>query len=237
MGAISRPAFHGRGESARKIETYSQIDRLPVIGVFPQGEPSNDDERKRSWEGAPYASGTDDVRFVRDLLDHLQRTHSIDPRRVYATGKSNGAGFAALLACRMADRIAAIAPVAGAYYPIVPDCHPARPVAVLEFHGTGDPVIAYDGDEKKGVPPIPTWLDEWARRDGCTRGPIVFFQSDDIAAERWSDCAPHATIEHYRIMGGGHTWPGATAESGPGKTTRTVDATEILWRFFTEHPL
>ncbi len=230
-------AFHGRGESAKKIEAYSQIGNLPVIAVFPEGLPGKDSSNKRSWQGAPYSAPVDDVQFVRDLLDHLEATLHVDATRVYATGKSNGGGFAALLACRMADRIAAVAPVAGAYYPMVPDCQPSRPMPVLEFHGTGDPVIAYDGDAKKGVPPIPAWLSDWARRDGCTRGPDVFFRKADITEERWSGCRGGSVVEHVRIDGGGHTWPGSAIESGPGETTHTIDATALIWQFFGEHPL
>ncbi|WP_394828175.1 alpha/beta hydrolase family esterase [Pendulispora albinea] len=230
-------AFHGRGESARKIQSYAGLDGLPAIVGYPQGEPSKDEADKRSWQGAPYAAGADDVQFVRDLLEHLQRTRAVDPKRVYATGKSNGGGFAALLACRMADRIAAVAPVAGAYYPPSPPCQPSRPVPVLELHGTEDPVIAYEGNAKKGVPPIGTWLRGWAERDGCTRGPTVFMSQADITAERWSGCAGGSAVEHYRIAGGGHTWPGATVSSGPGATTHTIDAAKVLWSFFIEHPL
>jgi poly(3-hydroxybutyrate) depolymerase len=36
----------------------------------------------------------------------------------------------------------------------------------------------------------------------------------------------------FRMTGGGHTWPGALADSGPGGTTTTISATDVMWAFF-----
>ena len=91
------------------------MDALPALVAYPQGTVGTDD--RPSWQGAPYSSGADDVRFTSDLLDRLEADLCVDPGRVYASGKSNGAGFAGLLACRLADRLAAVAPVAGAGRP------------------------------------------------------------------------------------------------------------------------
>ncbi|MGH3631566.1 MAG: alpha/beta hydrolase family esterase, partial [Sciscionella sp.] len=91
-------AFHGRKGDGSDIEAYSGIDALDAIAVYPRGLPGADD--KTAFEGAPYSPPSDDVLFVSDLLDHLQHTLCVDPDRIYATGKSNGGGFTALLACR-----------------------------------------------------------------------------------------------------------------------------------------
>jgi polyhydroxybutyrate depolymerase len=42
---------------------------------------------------------------------------------------------------------------------------------------------------------------------------------------------------NYRIVGGGHTWPGATVPSGPGRTTDSTDAAQVMEAFFASHPL
>jgi polyhydroxybutyrate depolymerase len=86
----------------------------------------------------------DDVGFIKALLQVLPSRMCIDPSRIYATGVSNGGGFAARLGCELSSQIAAIAPVAGGYRSLDP-CHPDRPVAVLEIHGTADTVVPYDG--------------------------------------------------------------------------------------------
>ena len=60
-------------------------------------------------------------------LDRMERASCIDSSPVYANGVSNGGGFTARLGCEMADRLAAIAPVAGGYDPLK-RCKPARPL-------------------------------------------------------------------------------------------------------------
>jgi polyhydroxybutyrate depolymerase len=82
-------------------------------------------------------AGVDDVAFIRALIDRVTRQYAIDPHRVYAAGMSNGAMMTELLGCRLANGVAAIAPVAGPMpEPLEAGCRPARPVPVLEIHGT-----------------------------------------------------------------------------------------------------
>src|SRR5205814_3358644 len=97
-------------------------------------------------------TGTD-LQFVRNLLDELDRTLCVDDRRIYATGYSNGAFLSSAIACVLADRVAAIAPVAGVLS--LPGCAPSRPIPVIAFHGTADPIVTYDGTVGKGLGNIP----------------------------------------------------------------------------------
>ena len=229
-------AFHGRKGSGTQIEGFTGISALPAIAVYPQGLPGAED--KTAWQGAPYASSADDVLFVSDLLTELQRTLCVDPARIYVTGKSNGGGFAGVLACRLSRRIAATAPAAGAFYAGgEAGCDPRRAVPVLDFHGTADSIVNYEGEPDNGLPALSDWLSAWAERDGCDNEPETIFAKDDVTAFEWTGCRGNATVVHYRITGGGHTWPGELADSGPGHVTQTISATEVMWRFFLDHPL
>ncbi|RSM81595.1 hypothetical protein DMH04_27340 [Kibdelosporangium aridum] len=224
--------YHGRGQTPKQMQSYTGLDTLPAITVYLQGTETGDDQL--GWQGAPYSNpAVDDVQFTTDVLDQLESRLCVDTHRVYATGKSNGAGFVGVLGCRLSTRIAAIAPVAGAFYQLGDQCEPQRAVPVLDFHGTADSVIPYNGVASRNLPPIQTWLSQWAQRDGCTAGLDTFFTKDDVTGQRW--CG--SVVEHYRISGGGHTWPGALSTSGPGKTTHTVSATQLIWDFFTAHAL
>ncbi|MEV1293418.1 PHB depolymerase family esterase [Pseudonocardia sp. NPDC049635] len=229
--------FHGRGNSGPATEEFSGLSGLPAIVAYPDGVPGGED--RRAWQGAPYsAPGVDDVAFTGDLLDELESTLCVDTTRIYATGKSNGGGFTDILACRMPDRIAAIAPVAGAYYRAgEPPCEPGRAVPVLSFHGTGDATIPYSGDAARGLPAIRDWAAGWAARDRCAAVPSIRRIEPDITITTWSRCAGRAQVEHVAADGAGHTWPGATAHSGGGTTTHTVRATDLIWDFFVRHTL
>jgi polyhydroxybutyrate depolymerase len=185
--------------------------------------------------------GVDDVQFVSDLLDQLQSTLCVDPFRIYADGKSNGGGFTALLACQLQHRIAAFGMVSGAFYPqSTAGCQPGSPVSLVEFHGTADTVINYDGDDTRQgseVPAIMDWLAGWAAHDHCATTPASTGIGTDVVKFTYPDCAVWSSVEHYRVIGGGHTWPGATVHNGPGLDTLTISATAIMWRFFLSHPL
>ncbi|GAA2107682.1 alpha/beta hydrolase family esterase [Actinomadura alba] len=230
--------FHGRGSTGAEIEEFSKLSALPAIVAYPNGVIGTGGGDRQAWQGAPYAApGVDDVAFTDDLLDDLEARLCVDRRRVYATGKSNGAGFTGVLACRSADRIAAIAPVAGAFYPTGEECHPSRPVPVIEFHGTADVTIPYAGDADRGLPAIPDWAAAWADRDGCRTGPLQQTIEPDITVSRWVGCDRGTQVSHVAVTGGGHTWPGADIYSGGGVTTQTIEAHEVLWQFLRRHRL
>ncbi|PRX96654.1 alpha/beta hydrolase family esterase [Allonocardiopsis opalescens] len=231
-------AYHGRGSTGTELQGFSGLSALPAVLVYPEGVVGTGEGERQAWQGAPYsAPGVDDVAFTEDLIDRLADRLCLDERRIYATGKSNGGGFTALLACRAADRIAAIAPVAGAFYPTGEECRPSRPVPVIEFHGTADATIPYTGDADRGLPAVPEWTAAWAGRDGCRPRPSVRRIEPDIELSRWSGCAAGTAVAHVAIDGGGHTWPGADAYSGGGHTTQTIEAHQVLWRFVARHRL
>lgn len=215
--AIGHPApvllaFHGRGGTGRFMEGYSNLtgplNAAGVIGVFP-------DAAAGRWnledEGAP-----DDVAFVRALLDAVQRVRCVDHRRVWAVGVSNGGGFTARLACAMADRLTGVVVVAGGFGAL-PECHPSRPVRVMEIHGTADPVVPYGGDDRtqrRGA--VLPWVRSWVQFDGCTGPPARSRIAARVVRLDWSGCRSAAAVSHIAIAGGRHQWPGATPpDPGP----------------------
>ncbi|MFP5020440.1 CE1 family esterase [Pseudonocardia phyllosphaerae] len=225
-------AFHGRGAGAEKTENFTGLSSQPAVVAYPEGVRGADD--RQAWQGAPYsAPGVDDVAFTRTLLDDLESDLCLDRQRVFATGISNGGGFTEILGCRMADRIASVAAVAGAYYRKgEPACAPGRAVPALFVHGTADSTIPYGGNASRGLPPIPDKVAEWVRRDGCTPRPATRRTEPDVTTSTYTGCTAGATVEHVAVDGGGHTWPGATSYSGEGRTTQTVRATDLVARFF-----
>jgi poly(3-hydroxybutyrate) depolymerase len=140
----------------------------------------NADVAKNTWQGVPGISTRNDVQFTTDILNEVESLYCINPSRITVTGKSDGAGFNNILACDsvLSKRIAAYAPVSGAYYVNTSSCSPftvdnpcsaARSnIPFLTFHGGNDTTIAYLGGERKNecLPAIPHFIQEWALRDG-----------------------------------------------------------------------
>ena len=168
------------------------------------------------------------------LIDTLVGRLSIDPKRVYALGFSNGGGLVDNLGCFLSDKIAAIAPVAGAYI-YWAECNPSRPVPVLAFHGTADEAVPYRG----GGSSIPNWAGAWAGRNGCEPQPKNTSPEENVIIDTWGNCAENAIVTLYTIEGGGHVWPGSPLWENLRKLEgypQGVVATDLIWDFFQAHP-
>jgi polyhydroxybutyrate depolymerase len=173
---------------------------------------------------------------VRDLIASLERQYSIDPKRIYATGISNGGGMTDRVGCTMADIIAAIAPDSGAYN-FWQDCSPSRPMPILAFHGLDDNVVPYNGGTPQIMePPIQDWAAAWAQRDGCTSTPATTTPVTGVTVQTWSGCQGNAEVILYTLANHGHSWPGSPVMP-KAITSQAVNATDVMWEFFKAHPL
>ncbi|MCJ7696299.1 MAG: alpha/beta hydrolase-fold protein [Anaerolineaceae bacterium] len=182
-----------------------------------------------------------EVLFISDLIDKLEEQYNIDPNRIYANGLSNGGGMSLLLACNLSERIAAIGGVAGAYVTPLEKCNPSRAVPLIVFHGVADPIVPFHGGPSGSFdipfPDIPIWAGDYALKNSCDLKPIILLDSGAITGVRYADCANGTTVEFFTIVDGGHTWPGGEAlpEWITGKTSMEIDATGLMWEFFSQY--
>ena len=229
--------FHGYSGTAAQMERatgLSQLaDRHQFLVVYGQGLPDGDGGPPMWASLGPLDHGLDDLLYVSDVLNDVQRTFCVDAHRIYATGFSNGGGMTVFLACRMAERIADFAPMSANLYAIPGGCHPGRPIPLLYFHGSADPLLPYQGispslNPNWPLPSIQRWLQEWATRDGCTTGPVIILRQPTVTGEQWTNCAGNVTVVHYRLEEAGHSMP--TLING-------VPAMEVIWRFSRRYPL
>lgn len=185
----------------------------------------------------------EDLMFFAALLDELAARYNIDQRRVYANGLSNGGGVSYAISCFMADRFAAVGGVAPAVTMSADLCPDAKPVPAIVFHGTADRSTPYHGGKvfiaPQPFPSIPLWIANWARRNGCSAVPTERTVASDVSLREYGSCRNNATVSFYTIDGGGHTWPGGQALTPwlLGPTNRSINASEVMWEFFREHPL
>ena len=208
------------------------------------------------WNAVPHDDLPDDVAFVDAVIDDVAATVCVDPDRVYVDGFSNGAFLASLVACELADRVAAMATIAGL---LVPEgCAPARPVPVLAVQGTEDRYVPADGSPGPALEDL-EWSDDsrrafdglafadveasaaaWAALDGCDGEPAREAVSAAVEAVTYGGCDDGAAVDLYLVEGGGHTWPGSAFTHASaailGATTDDIDATDLAWSFFEEHP-
>ena len=238
-------AFHGVGLDANEMIRISgfniQSDASEFIVVYPEGTGAT-----KSWNGG-YCCGVaaknnvDDVGFVRALIGNISTTINIDPKRIYATGFSNGAILTYRLACELSDLIAAVGPVSATQ--VLQDmqsCQPGRPVPVIHFHGTEDDPNPYNGGETLGgfqFVSVDTAIQFWVAFDGCSPQPQTS-ESGNIRIDIYTSCESGSTVELYTIEEGKHAWPGGEAVNQMmGEPNMEISATSLMWEFFTSHPM
>ena len=203
-----------------------------------------DAERYEQMRGSRSPLRMPDVVFISDLIDTLAASYNIDPARIYANGLSNGGGMSFVLSCTLSNRIAAVGMVSAGLDPGWEWCPDHRPVPVIAFHGTADPICPYDGGPSKlaggTFPSVPGFMANWSRRNGCGPNPIESAVAPDVTRLQFTDCADNANVMLYTVKGEGHQWPGGKrvrVEWMVGPYSRSIDATRQMWAFFREHQL
>jgi polyhydroxybutyrate depolymerase len=175
------------------------------------------------------AQGTADVDAVTALLDRTLAGGCFDPGRISITGVSNGAGFAARMACALPDRFAAVVPVAAGYRALDP-CPAAARASFLDIHGTADTVTPYNGKRPDRAGSVPRYTARWARRDGCAAGPVQTTPRRLVTRVRYRGCDTGLRVERLLLSGTDHGWPGAGPPL-PDHNPSGLSATRELLRF------
>jgi len=229
------------GASQRDISRWNDLaDAKGFIVVYPSGVGG---KGVRIWRAESGEGLKKDVGFISALIDTLEASYNIDPTRIYANGLSNGGGMSFALSCTLSHRIAAVGMVGAAQTLPWRWCTDRRPVPMIDFHGTADPDVPYNGGRSwitsQPFPNVPRWAASWAKRNRCATEPVDSAVAADVVRRTYKECADNAPVVLYTVRGGGHTWPGGTPlpEWFVGRTARSINATSLMWTFFTEHPL
>ena len=243
----------GSGASAaRQTGFSSEADRSGFLVAYPDGA-----DRPRpflsamgkpgllTWNaggccGYAMENRVDDVAFLRAMIGEIERSRRVDPRRVYATGLSNGAMMAYRLACEASDLVAAVGVVAGV---VVTPCAPSVPVSVIHIHGGADENVPVGGGigrksaTRTSYPPVTDSIALWARADGCRADPDLSEPMPHVHLADYRPCRAGTEVAYYLIDGGGRSWPGGErmlALLDP--PSQALAATPVIWRFFAAHP-
>lgn len=146
------------------------------------------------------------------------------------------------LAMEMAERLAAVAAVAGGnQFAASEGRRPERPVPVLQIHGTRDPIWPYRGGQVMmlgKMAPIPDTVEQWAACNGARQRRLTELGPHGVR-EVLEGPTRRQDVELCRVEGGGHSWPGGhqfLPESRIGPVNREIHASEVIWEFFKAHP-
>lgn len=224
--------LHGMGSNAADIDRVSDLPSrgtaAGAIVVTPDavGSPT-------MWRAAGQGPDAD---YLDALITDVGAQHCVDTSRVGIAGFSVGAVLAAAYGCTHQDRIAAIVTVE---FDAPGPC--TKPLPILAFHGTADPIVPY------APPPGSTAigggtgteanLGRWASISGCAATPVTTEIGSEVTRLEWPRCAHGSEVILYKIIGGQHDWPGKDGATAAHPSTQQVSATNEAISFLTRHAL
>ncbi|WP_405340813.1 prolyl oligopeptidase family serine peptidase [Fibrobacter sp.] len=194
----------GSGSNQMRDTKYKALtDKEGVISLYPQGTTKT---MGPGWNVGPCCSNDDDIEFTRAMIKYVREKACIDPQRIYAAGFSMGGGMSNHVACMMSDVFAAVAPAAmDLNRTNSAKCTKARPISVINFRGTADPVCKYQGGDS-GYNDGLNFLGAegtfkyWAEADGCTGSPT----KNSDGCDEYSNCRDGVKVVLCTKQGGGH---------------------------------
>lgn len=234
--------FHGYTMNAGLMVKYADFrfiaNREKFIVVYPQGL---EDMTGTTHFNVGWGNSTiDDLAFATALLDKIEAEYSIDKKRIYSTGFSNGGFFSYKLACELSDRIAAIASVAGSVTRgQFENCPTLHQMPVLEIHGTNDDTVDYNGDDL--FTPIPDVLSFWIDFNNTRSTPQTrsvrnraWWDGSTVTEFVYSEGDNGAIVKHFRVNNGEHSWPGTFFPIG---TNYDINASKEVWNFLSQYDI
>ena len=230
--------FHGWTMSASDQMYVSDMralsDSEQFILVYPQGTKL---WGSTHWNVGSWTTGSqaNDLDFIDALTDQLANNYNLDEERIYACGYSNGGFFSQELACQLSNKIAAIGTVAANMsIQTVNNCDPSHPVPVITISGTMDNVVQYDGSQPEGTISHNNTLDYWITFNNMDAEPIISDLQDinipdgsSVTLYQYLNGDNYVEIEHYKIVDGGHDWPGTFGNMD-------IDANTVIWNFVSQ---
>ena len=237
-------ALHGYGATATAMRNYSKLhllgDSVGFITVYP-------DAYNHRWnsgigDNPSYPTlNVDDVGFFSRLIDSLISRYAIDTQRVYCCGHSNGGFMSIKLAAQLSNRIAAAASLSGVLTNSTAAGYSAkRPVSLLMIHGTADQVVPFDGG-MTGWFSVGATLSFWISKNNSLLPPDTIALPDrdtndqsTVVKYTYRSAVNTSKIELLKVIGGGHTWPGAAPSPQFGATNNDINANDELWDFFKQ---
>ena len=242
--------LHGGGGNAANAEAMTgfteKARKEGFVVVYPEGS-GRFNGKLLTWNaghccGYAMDHRVDDVAFISALIDKLIEDYPVDPKRIYATGMSNGGMMTHRLGIELPGRFAAIAPVVATLFG--DEKRPEHPVSALILNGMLDRSVPNQGGHPGGrfseswdgtpAEPVLAQATFWAKANGCSDVPD---KQDRGSSILWQyHCSPDRDVELYLVKDNGHAWPGGQKGSRRGdKPSSSLNGTDVIWDFFKAH--
>ena len=234
--------LHGANLSAKDMiaitDFNSTADKHGFIALYPNGQ-------NKSWDYLSRPELNSDTLFIKSLVAKITKDYNVDSNRIYLAGFSNGGFMAERMLCENEGLFAAFASVSAQIFRELPIfCATPKATSILLIHGTADHILPFDGSGRQ-LPSVTGSFEYWLQYLSCSTD-VLGSELDSIDEEtrvslfKAQDCANNQDLYLYVVVNGGHNWPGHTGFipfSIAGHTSKDIDASELLWEFFSKHSL
>ncbi len=242
-------SIHGYFEDIEWYKTYTLLheiaDTAGFITVYPEApwpgwSTGVDDPVNTELNSIP---DRNDVGFISALIDTLKQRYDVDMSRVYCCGFSGGGHMTHKLVGELGHRFAAVATVAGHIHDsLATTLKPKRPFPILTIHGTLDNTVKWEGGIGTNWS-IEQMLDFWIGNNGCTSNPDTVDLPDldpgdgcTVQKISYTDCSAEGQVILYKVLDGGHSWPGSTTVFGSeGNKNMDINAGIEILNFFKQY--
>lgn len=259
--ALKYPLYlclHGNSGSSSQMMDYTNLNTIADTGKFVVVYPQGFSDSWADGRGTTDAdkAGIDDVGFISSIIDSVSLRYNTNTKKVYAAGISNGGFMVQRLLCQLGNKLAAGASIAaqvinGVDY--AQSCPTLCSKPVMFFHGTKDNYVPYNGGPINGenggngkdgyTLSVDSSMALWSRKNGCSKNIVSeripnHVVTDFCRAEKisYTGCNGQDEVINFKIIDGGHTWPGAdvTIVTGllVGRTNQDINAGVETWNFF-----
>jgi polyhydroxybutyrate depolymerase len=247
--------LHGGGGTATGIPKFTDgifndlADQDGFIVIYPNGiDKQWNDGRKIDTRASK--ENVDDVGFIQKIIEDVSTKYKVDDKRIFTCGISNGGFMSSRLACDLSHIFKGVGIVtAQISKEYASKCSPENPVSLIIMNGTEDPLVPYNGGDikvfkKKRGEIISTdeFVNMWRDFNHCSSDMKVTNLPDldltdgcTIEKTSYSNCKDESKVELYKIIGGGHTWPGGKkylTEGLVGKVCYDINGYKEMWNFF-----
>lgn len=245
-------ALHGGGGNMnvqaqdRFYNLISKSEKEGFIILFPNGYSKFPSQKFATWNAGNCCGDardlkSDDVGFIKALIEETTSKYNIDRKRIISIGMSNGAMMSYRLACELSDVITGIGAVSGTDNTI--DCTPKNPISILHIHAKNDENVQFNGGYGPGTQDpskvtnyvsVPATIEKWVKLNACNSTPKRVITRPGAFCEKYTGCKNNVEVGLCVTEDGGHSWPGGTKPHGVGpRPTQAISATNVIWGFFT----
>jgi polyhydroxybutyrate depolymerase len=241
--------LHGGGGSGASIGNITHpnggfngfADQKGFIAIYPDALDGNWNDGRDTIRHK-----NDDVGFITAAIDHVAKAQAVDLNRVYVAGISNGGMMAQRFACDAPQRVSAIAVVASALpRALANQCKTSSATPVIFLTGEADPLVPFAGGQIKAglggdMLSAEATVNFWVNKNsalfqGTRKLPDTDPKDGTTTYLDSYQSKGRISVAFYKIVGGGHTWPGGTQylpRMLVGTVATDFSANQVIWDFF-----